>query len=76
MGSDGVMQTGWIQDGNSWSYADKSGAVKKDTWMQSSKGYWYYFDGDCKMLTGWVKLGSTYYYMSSSGEMQTGWLYG
>jgi glucan-binding YG repeat protein len=34
---------------------------------------WYYFDGDCKMTTGWQNIDGYWYYLGSDGKMVTGW---
>ena len=73
MAASGEMQTGWINKDGAWYYADDSGAVSKNAWLKSDKGYWYYFNDKCKMVTGWAKIGNVNYYMVASGEMQTGW---
>ena len=35
--------------------------------------YWYYFDANGVMVTGWQQIGGYWYYMTTDGHMQTGW---
>ena len=34
---------------------------------------WYYFDSNCRMLTGWQKVDEKWYYLNSNGDMLDGW---
>ena len=38
----GEMVTGWYDDGDTWYYADSSGKLYKDKWL-NYRGSWYYF---------------------------------
>ena len=37
------------------------------------KDYWFYFDEQGKMLSGWQKIGEHWYYMNGDGVMLSGW---
>ena len=54
------------------------GAMIKSNWVKirsigTNNFYWYYFDANGIMLTGWQSIGGYWYYMNSSGQMTTGW---
>ena len=52
-GTDGVMKTGWVQDGKTWYFMDKKSGVMKTGWIQDGK--WYFMDKKTgAMKTGWV----------------------
>lgn len=44
----GYMQTGWIKRGESWYYAESSGALRKSQWL-FYRGVWYYLKADGRM---------------------------
>ncbi|MDY3122716.1 MBL fold metallo-hydrolase [Suipraeoptans intestinalis] len=44
----GYMQTGWIKRGESWYYAESSGAFRKSQWL-FYRGVWYYLKADGRM---------------------------
>ena len=57
---------GWIKDQKGWRYI-----VGKDEYFKGSWGYfpwndynyWYYFDKDGYVLTGWQYIGEKWYYL-------------
>ena len=56
------------------------GAMLKSCWalirtVGTDNYYWYYFDANGVMLTGWQQIGGYWYYMNTDGHMQTGWQY-
>ena len=67
----------WIQDGQTWSYQNADGSLKKG-WIQTSSG-WYYMDPlSGKMQTGWLELNGRHYYLNTAadgieGQMRQGW---
>ncbi len=70
-GSDGVMQTGWVQVSGTWYYLDSKGRMQKD-WQQID-GEWYYLGSNGAMRTNWQQIGGVWYYLGSNGAMRTGW---
>ena len=55
-------------------FAYYNGTYAKNCW-EKIDGYWYHFDGNGIMQTGWLNIGGTWYYLNpSSGAMATGWL--
>lgn len=82
--ADGVLQTGdksftdetgFIQAGSSYYRANADGEIYKWAGCVQEKstfgGYVYYFDGNGKMLTGWVDGSNRY--ADGKGHIQTGW---
>lgn len=64
----------WHQNGSQWMFAYYNGTYAKNCW-EKIDGYWYHFDGNGIMQTGWLNIGGTWYYLNlSSGAMATGWL--
>ena len=47
-------------------------ASAKNTWKEKD-GYFYYWDKNGKMATGFKKIGKEYYLFDSKGRQQTGW---
>lgn len=76
----GVMRTGWISitydyddySYTEWYYADKNGALIKDSWLLD-KGKWYYFGSHGYMYVGQVMIDGKLYIFDKSGAMETGW---
>ncbi|MCI5620119.1 MAG: hypothetical protein MR355_00920 [Lachnospiraceae bacterium] len=69
---DGKLETGWVQDGETWYYMNDTG-VMQTGWVQDGET-WYYMEESGAMKTGWVQDGSTWYYMEDSGAMASGWV--
>lgn len=68
----GVMQTGWFQEGGKWYYLLPSGKMK--TGWHEDRGNWYYLNTNGTMFTGWLKLKDVWYYLNTAGgAMKTGW---
>ena len=54
------------------------GAMIKSNWARiksagTSNYYWYYFNENGIMLTGWQQIGDYWYYFNNFGSMTTGW---
>ena len=54
------------------------GAMIKSNWVKirsigTNEFYWYYFNANGVMLTGWQQIAGYWYYMNSLGHMLTGW---
>lgn len=66
---------GWISSNGKWYYA-VSGKVFKNC-ISKIEGYYYRFDKDCKMVTGWYNEENnnqiTWYYYLPDGHAKTGW---
>ena len=72
-GADGMMVTGWDNQGGVWSYYNAYGA-RVSGWVHD--GAWYYLDPTTgAMATGWAQVGGTWYLFNASGAMLTGWQY-
>lgn len=71
--SGGVMNVGWIQNGNKWYFRYPDGTCPQDEWL-SWNGKWYLFDPNGWMLTGWQNRNGQFYYLDESGAMLTGWV--
>ena len=78
-GSDGVMQTGWVQlvyPGSGqpyWSYFNSDGSQQGDGWMKSG-GKWFYFQNGRMAADTVVEVGGEHYAFGSDGVMLTGWV--
>ncbi len=70
-GSDGVMQTGWVQVRGTWYYMDSDGKMLNE--WQKIGGYWYYLGSDGSMRKNWQLIDGVWYYFGSNGAMSTGW---
>ena len=70
----------FLQDEAGWHYLEKGEPVKND-WRYISynnASYWYYFNNDGVMQTGWLDWNGNRYYLNPrsdgwQGRMQTGW---
>lgn len=67
----GVMKTGWYNDGGTWYLLSDSG--KMLTGDKIVDGLLYHMDGDGKMATGWLEADGGRRYHSDSGEAVSGW---
>lgn len=63
----------WHQNGSQWMFAYYNGTYAKNCW-EKIDGYWYHFDGNGIMQTGWLDLNGTKYYLKSDGAMATTWV--
>ncbi len=71
----------WSQDDKGWRYTDMDGGYAGVGWKKLSwqgRYYWYYFNADSYMTTGWLDLNGERYYLNpvvgtNSGKMATGW---
>ncbi|MEC1970592.1 NlpC/P60 family protein, partial [Bacillus cereus] len=74
--AEGVMKTGWYQDGEKWFYLDPSAEGAKKVGWAEVNGKWYYLDPttDGSMKTGWVQVNGQWYYLDGNkgGMMVTG----
>lgn len=72
--SNGKMVTsGWAK-ANGATYFVSSNTKRAVKWQQKIGDYWYYFDGNCKMQTGWVKWNGVreWSYFDSDGRRVSG----
>ena len=70
--ADGMMVTGWDNQGGTWSYYNGYGA-RVSGWLKDA-GSWYYLDpATGAMATGWAQVDGTWYFFNASGAMRTGW---
>ena len=63
----------WQQNGSQWKFVYYNGKYAVNCW-EKIDGFWYHFDGNGIMQTGWLNLSGTWYYLNPNGAMQTGWL--
>ncbi|WP_309859135.1 bifunctional 2',3'-cyclic-nucleotide 2'-phosphodiesterase/3'-nucleotidase [Bacillus sp. SLBN-46] len=72
---DGIMKTGWVQEGKTWYYLDAVNGDMKVNWAKVN-GKWYFFNIHGAMQTGWVKDGTKWYFLDkTNGDMKTGWVF-
>lgn len=64
------IQTGWVQDGDTWYYMNKGKPVVG--WFAYGP-VWYYFNGDGTMFQGFLYYGGHWYFFNDIGRMHTGW---
>lgn len=67
-----TMQTGWINDGQSWYYMNTDGTQYKG-WLLLNNEYYYLLPETGQMVTGWKKVDNRWYYLKSDGRMASGW---
>jgi glucan-binding YG repeat protein/beta-lactamase superfamily II metal-dependent hydrolase len=67
--SDGVMQTGWINNNGTY-YLDDSGVMQ--TGWNKINGAKYFFTQTGQMVTGKSLIGDKWYFFSNIGQLQTG----
>lgn len=77
-GTSSIYKQGWNQNLKGWFYyTNTSGNYYKDQWSKID-GYWYHFDIDGYMQTGWIDDDGWFYLNPISdgtmGKMQTGWI--
>ena len=68
----GPRNTWKTVNGKTYYYGSDCRAVK---WSQKIDGYWYYFNGNCQMQTGWVTWNAdgTKSYFDKNGRALMGW---
>ena len=66
-----MLYSEWEEIGGSWYYFKPSGAAVCGDWL-SNEGYWYAFDSDCKMRTGWYLESGNWYYLRTAYETPSG----
>ena len=79
-GSSGGGSNTWFHDETGWHFRE-GGALVKDSWRFLSwngLSFWYFFDADGVMVTGWLDRGGKRYYLYPvsdgwMGRMLTGW---
>ena len=71
-----AQNSGWIHDGNSWSYVLSDGTYASG-WFKTPNGKWFYFDPEShKMATGYLDNGDgkSYWIDESLGLVYDGWV--
>ncbi len=68
----------WVQgaDGRWW-FRFEDGTWPKSQWLEvewNGAKYWYYFDANGYMATGWQNIEGTWYYLNPSAESNTGFM--
>lgn len=58
-------------DGSRWWWRNGDGTWPASQWRQIG-GYYYYFDSDGYMCTGWITLDGVSYYLDTSGALPEG----
>ncbi|MBR2532457.1 MAG: leucine-rich repeat protein [Lachnospiraceae bacterium] len=74
------IEDAWLMDGAGWHYRE-NGVLVKNAWRilrYNGKSYWYLFDENGTMKTGWAEWKGERYYLSPvsdgwMGHMLTGW---
>lgn len=63
----------WEQHENTWKFTTEDGKYIKNKWYQDGE-YWYHFNKNGEMETGWIQLKKKWYYLDpTTGTMRTGW---
>ena len=65
---------GFSQSNGKWYFRFPNSQPAINTWVEWN-GYWYHFNGQAEMETGWFKnsYGDWYYLDPVNGDMKTGW---
>ena len=73
-GADGKRVDGWVKLSGRWHYFFPS-TGKSARWSQKIGDYWYYFDGQSRMHTGWLTWNADgrKSYFDSLGHALVGW---
>ena len=61
-----IWTEGWARDENGWRYRVGIDEYIRNTWFYfpwNGLNYWYYFDDNGYMLTGWQYIGEKWYYL-------------
>lgn len=66
--SEPVSTLGWNLDATGWWYKDSESTYIKDDVFKID-GYYYIFNTDGYMLTGWQEIGDYWYYFDGDGHM-------
>lgn len=72
-GSDGYMDTGWLELNGQRFFTYDSGNAATD-WVFIGD-HWFYFDDNAYMQTGWQYLGDNWFFFYDSGDMATNWVF-
>ena len=72
-GDDGIMRTGWVDDGTGMRFCDSEGALV--TGWEKVDGRWYYFESShgYRAANSWQRIDGKMYYFDEDGSMHTGW---
>lgn len=74
----GMIMTGWFNDGGKWYYLDPKTTYMRTGWIQDGGTDWYYLKPDKgEMVTGWFfdeKEKGWYYLHPVNGKMAKGWI--
>ena len=78
IGSDGKYYTGWKKINGNWYYFDEWSGITfpNSFWsMYDDPNIQYFFDEDCKMVTGWFQYWDEWFYAKPDGRVAEGeWL--
>lgn len=77
--SDGALQKGWLQIGDSWYYFDENDGHMISSARKLMNGNYYHFKNDGTMASGWYSYtfgddSSVTYYCGLDGKEYRGWL--
>lgn len=77
--SDGALQKGWLQIGDSWYYFDENDGHMISSARKLMNGNYYHFKNDGTMASGWYSYtfgddSSVTYYCGLDGKEYHGWL--
>ncbi len=67
--------TWYLIDGFYYRFADNGYALVNQWFKDSATGYWYYLNGEGKMVTGWQKLSGVWYYFKAQNGNGYGAMY-
>ncbi len=67
-GPGAAVQTGWVQNGDAWSYI-KANGLRASNELITADGTAYWFDSDAVMAKGWRQIDGQWRYFRSDGSM-------
>lgn len=62
----------WVNGGLGWVFVKADGSLAKEEWVYitwKGENYWYYFDQDGFMASGWLKDRENWYFLKPDGSM-------
>lgn len=63
------QEPGWIKCGDRWQYLRANGTYMRNGWLLINH-YWYLFDQEGWVLTGWQQKDGKWFYLEESGDYE------
>ena len=67
--------TWYLIDGNFYRFSENGYALANQWFKDNATGYWYYLNGEGKMLTGWQQINGVWYYFKATNGNGYGAMY-